>query len=382
MLYVVVEDLTSIYATNAIAVLLLLILFVCNFWRFQYKTYENKVLISMILLGFIASFDVVVSYLVDGKIGMTYKFLNHLSSSFIFTANMIGAFLWMLLIETHLRCEPSTRKKVLLAIPMVVGLITILVNLFAPCIYSLDENNVYHRENLYALMLAIDIFYIVYALIIFIINRVKGGLLKFFPIYLYIGPILIAIILETVIPGITLSWPCYAISIAGVLASLQNEVIYKDQLTGLYNRSYLNFLQKNVFKKENLHITGVMLDLDDFKHINDKYGHAKGDIALQQMAKILQEAVGDMGNVIRYAGDEFIVLINSHKQIIIDACLSEINNCINRFNESGIAEYKLSASMGYSIYNPKTQSVDDFMNNMDQDMYKNKNIYHNVNEGE
>lgn len=380
MLYVVVEDLTSIYATNAIAVLLLLILFICNFWRFQYKTYENKILIYMIILGFIASFDLVLSYLVDGKAGMTFRFLNHLTSSFIFVANMVGCFLWVLLIETHLRCEPSTRKKTILAIPMVIGLITILINLFVPCIYELDANNVYSRKPLYSMIFAIDILYMIYALIVFVINKVKGGLLKFFPIYLYIGPILLALILETLIPGITLSWPCYAISIAGVLASLQNEVIYKDQLTGLYNRSYLNFLQKNIFKKNNLHITGVMLDLDDFKHINDKYGHAKGDIALQQMAKILQEAVGDMGNVIRYAGDEFIVLINSHKQIIIDACLAEITNCINKFNESGIAEYKLSASMGYSIYNPKTQTVDDFMNNMDQNMYKNKNEYHHVEE--
>ena len=378
MLYVVLEDLTSVYATNSIAVILLLILFVCNFWRFQYKTYENKILIYMILLGFIASFDLVISYWVDGRPGMGFRFLNHVSSSFIFTANMLGCFLWILLIETHLRCEPSTRKKALLAIPMLIGLITILINLFVPCIYILDENNVYARKPLYSMIFAIDAFYMIYALVIFVINRVKGGLLKFFPIYLYIGPILLALILETVIPGITLAWPCYAISIAGVLASLQNEVIYKDTLTGLYNRSYLNFLQKNVFKKGNIHITGVMLDLDDFKHINDKYGHAVGDIALQQMARILQEAVGDMGNVIRYAGDEFIVLINSHKQIIIDACLSEINSCIKRFNDSEITEYKLSASMGYSIYNPKTQTVDDFMNNMDQDMYKNKNIYHNL----
>ena len=371
-------NIQSIYATNLIAVVLLLVLFNCNFWRFKYKTYENKVLISLIILGFLASVDVVVSYLIDGKPGMSYRFFGHVTNSFIFIANMVGAFLWMLLIETHLRCEPSTRKKALLAIPMVVGLITIVVNLFVPCIYILDDNNSYGRKPLYMMMFGIDIFYMVYALVYFVINKIKGGLLKFFPIYLYIGPILLALIMETLIPGLTLSWPCYAISIAGVLASLQNEVIYRDQLTGLYNRSYLNFLQKNVFKKESLHITGVMLDLDDFKHINDKYGHAVGDIALQQMAKILKEAVGDMGNVIRYAGDEFIVLINSHKQVVIDACLEEIQRCIDNFNESKIADYKLSASMGYSIYNSKKQTVDDFMNNIDQKMYENKKRYHNI----
>ena len=118
--------------------------------------------------------------------------------------------------------------------------------------------------------------------------------------------------------------------------------------------------------------------MNDFKHINDKYGHAKGDIALQQMATLLKEAIGDMGIVLRYAGDEFIIIINSHKQIIIDACIEEINKCIDRFNESNISEYKLSASMGYSIFKPKEQSVDDFMNVIDQKMYEEKKRYHNI----
>ncbi|MCR5307773.1 MAG: GGDEF domain-containing protein, partial [bacterium] len=195
---------------------------------------------------------------------------------------------------------------------------------------------------------------------------------------LYIGPIIVGMVLETMIPGLSISGPCLSISIAGVLASLQNETIYRDQLTGLYNRNYLNYLQKNMLSKESSHFTGVFLDMNDFKHINDEYGHAKGDIALQQMATLLKEAIGDMGIVLRYAGDEFIIIINSHKQIIIDACIEEINKCIDRFNESKISEYKLSASMGYSIFKPKEQSVDDFMNVIDQKMYEEKKRYHNI----
>ena len=371
-------NLQSIYSANFIAVVLLVVLFICNFWRFQYKTYENKLIIIIMLMALISSLVIVVTFVIEGHGGALLTFIAHITNSFIFVSNMVVAFLWMLLIEAHLKSEPKLNKKLLLSIPMIIGIIVMFVNIFVPCVYKLDGLNYYSRKPLYWLLFGIDVFYMIYAIILYIIVKVKGGVLKFFPIYLYIGPILAGIIIETLMPGIAISWPCVAISIAGVLASLQNEVIYKDQLTGLYNRSYLNFLQKNVFKKENLHITGVMLDLDDFKHINDKYGHAKGDIALQQMAKILQEAVGDMGNVIRYAGDEFIVLINSHKQVIIDACLYEINKYLDRFNNSGIAEYKLSASMGYSIFKPKEQSVDDFMNIIDQKMYEEKKKYHNI----
>ena len=372
-------DLLNVYTTNFIAVLLLVVLFICNFWRFQFKNYENKLLILMIIIGIISSSITVASYYVDGKQGDLYKFLNHLTSTYIFCANMACAFLWMLLIETHVKCEPNVRKKLLLSIPMIIGLIFMFVNLFAPCVYYINEENIYTRKALYHGIFAIDLFYIVYAVVICIISKIKGGILKFFPIYLYIGPILIGLIIETAIPGIALSWPCQAIAIAGVLASMQNETIYRDQLTGLYNRSYLNYLQKNLLTKGNCHITGVMIDMDNFKQINDTFGHAKGDLALQQMSKILKEAVGDMGNVIRYAGDEFIVLINTHKQVIVDACLDEIKRCIDKFNESKISEYILSASMGYSTYNPKKQTVDDFMNIIDQNMYEDKKMHHNTN---
>ena len=341
-------DLLNVYTTNFIAVLLLVVLFICNFWRFQYKNYENKILILMIIIGIISSCITVASYYVDTKPGDLYKFLNHVTSTYIFCANMACAFLWMLLIETHVKCEPSLRKKLLLSIPMIIGIIFMFVNLFAPCVYYIDENNVYSRRFLYHGIFVIDVFYIVYAIVICILSKVRGGILKFFPIYLYIGPILLGLILETIIPGIAISWPCQAIAIAGVLASMQNEIIYRDQLTGLYNRSYLNYLQKNMLAKGNCHITGVMIDMDNFKHINDTFGHAKGDIALQQMAKILKEAVGDMGNVIRYAGDEFIVIINTQNDELLKRLVDNIYTIFDNFNKLGKEKYQLSIALGYS----------------------------------
>ena len=111
------------------------------------------------MIGIASCCIVMVSFYVDGKEGALYKFLNHVTSTYIFCANMVSAFLWMLLIESHIKCEPSTRKKVLLAIPMIIGLIIIFVNIFAPCIYYLDENNTYSRRPLYWALFAIDAFY-------------------------------------------------------------------------------------------------------------------------------------------------------------------------------------------------------------------------------
>ena len=372
-------NLQCIYATSFIAVVLLIVLFICNFWRFQYKTYENKMIMLIVIMTFISCSVVVVTYVVEGHGGALINFIAHMTTSFICIANMVIAYMWMLLIESHLKSEPKLKKKIILAIPMIIGIIIIAVNIFVPCVYKLDELNYYSRKPFYWVLFAIDLLYILYAIAIYIILKVRGGILKFFPIYLYIGPVLAGIIIETLVPGIAVSWPCLAISIAGVLASLQNEMLYRDQLTGLYNRNYLNFLQKNLLSKDSSHFTGVMLDMNDFKMINDEFGHAVGDRALQQMAEILKESIGDMGIVLRYAGDEFIVLINSHKQIIIDACINEIKDNLKKFNESNNEKYTLGASMGYSLYKPKEHSVDDFINYIDQRMYEDKKKYHNIN---
>ena len=68
-------------------------------------------------------------------------------------------------------------------------------------------------------------------------------------------------------------------SVAGVLTALKNEIIFLDGLTGLHNRMYLEFLQKQAYKKKNVWVSGIMIDLNGFKQINDLYGHSEGDAA-------------------------------------------------------------------------------------------------------
>ncbi len=105
---------------------------------------------------------------------------------------------------------------------------------------------------------------------------------------------------------------------AELLSSLQNigkdpsRLIFEDELTGLPNRRFLlNYLQQKVkwdaLKEHPLSL--LMMDLDHFKQINDVHGHLCGDQALAQVARLLKEVAGDEGVPIRYAGDEFMVLM-------------------------------------------------------------------------
>ncbi len=91
------------------------------------------------------------------------------------------------------------------------------------------------------------------------------------------------------------------------------ELSIKDELTGLYNRRYFaNEVIPHAFQCMCRHSTNficLMLDLDDFKQINDKYGHQFGDLVLREFAEILIEGVRNLDVVSRYGGEEFIIIL-------------------------------------------------------------------------
>ncbi len=92
-----------------------------------------------------------------------------------------------------------------------------------------------------------------------------------------------------------------------------------DDLTGLYNRHYvLDRLEKEIERalREGSGFSVIMFDLDNFKKINDKYGHLKGDEVLRKVAQILKRHFRSYDVVSRFGGDEFLVLVLSDKNDI------------------------------------------------------------------
>ena len=92
------------------------------------------------------------------------------------------------------------------------------------------------------------------------------------------------------------------------------EQAFKDGLTGLANPRALQFQVARELgraRRTSAQFSLVLLDLDDFKIINDEYGHLAGDRALQEVAKVLRQTTRPYDTCIRYGGDEFVVLLSS-----------------------------------------------------------------------
>jgi diguanylate cyclase (GGDEF)-like protein len=162
------------------------------------------------------------------------------------------------------------------------------------------------------------------------------------------------------------------IAIKNVL--LMNELkkaLRMDKLTNIYNRRHFEELMENMIKDGERGLKNfclVMIDLDDFKLINDNYGHKLGDEALQFFARILLESASEGDIVARYAGDEFILVVNNMSKEEVWSRISHIRRRISEFSKP---EIKLAFSAGICEYEVG-YDLDRLVTVADTDMYRDK----------
>lgn len=157
---------------------------------------------------------------------------------------------------------------------------------------------------------------------------------------------------------------------------LQKQAV-RDPLTGLYNRRYFNTtLEEEVERcKRYGHALGfVMMDLNRFKVINDRYSHITGDQVLVEFSELLQENVRESDTVVRYGGDEFLIMFPETG--------GEAQNTVNRLKakiekwnqESDLVDFPVTAAIGTAHWYPeKGGDVQEAIRRADRLLYKEKN---------
>lgn len=148
----------------------------------------------------------------------------------------------------------------------------------------------------------------------------------------------------------------------------KNEYLYKDELTSLGNN---RALAKNMLKASDG--LGMFFDLDNFKKINDTYGHLMGDQMIIVFGDCLQKVANDFGNIVVYRlyGDEFFVFCEGYENSIASEFSTLVHTDFKTNKEVSSLDIKIEASMGYSIYQASAD-VDDFIKCADYAMYENK----------
>lgn len=127
-------------------------------------------------------------------------------------------------------------------------------------------------------------------------------------------------------------------------------------------------------KKNHIPVSLLYIDLDNFKPINDQYGHAEGDEALKAFSNILRESFRDTDVIARIGGDEFAVLLGNCTLLDCQINLDRLNTTIETYNATANIKYEIKFSAGIAQYEPsKHLSLDDLLKDADFMMYKHKN---------
>ncbi len=339
---------------------------------------EFQVFSTMSVLAMVACFVDFLSFYADGKPGVAWKVVNMLSNTYCFMANPLFISSWCLFEDLKLYHSRKRIKKIYTYafIPAIVLGFIALINIFVPIIFTIDDANVYSRLPFSYAYYVVDFCYVLFGLYILRRYEDRYGKVRFFPMFLMVGPIFLGCFLQVIFYGISLIWVSMAVGLTSIYMSLQNEFSYLDKLTGLYNRAYLDYYLDMASKDANKKLGGIMIDVDYFKKINDTYGHSAGDEALVDVARIINFAKADKTVATRFAGDEFILLLRDTNDKAMQRIIDNIREEVKLFNETEGREYKLSLSLGYAIYNPEKETLDDFLKHMDDNMYKEKETKH------
>lgn len=368
----------SVLTANIISILLIGTLYLANRQKAEYDRDMRLLQQMMVTIGIASISDCCVYYLA-GSSNIVIKVLVFLSGSGLFLGNVMIGYLWAKFIMVHMNIPFSDIRRNIYRTIGLISIVLLVINIFYPLVFSVSDGR-YQRGFAYITFLIFAAFYILDSLYLYVKRVKKNGSLKLFPVHIFLIPVILGVVIQAFFVEIAITWTSIAISVAGIMTALKNEIIFIDCLTGLYNREYLEFLHKRACNKKDCWVSGIMIDLNGFKQINDNYGHAEGDLALCIVADLLLKSFSEYGVVTRYAGDEFVIMLNTTDDQLIQKIIKSAKKNFVTENEKNDKLYQLSASMGYAITNLSNETIDDFMNRIDEQMYQDKMKYYEHND--
>lgn len=266
------------------------------------------------------------------------------------------------------------QNNILFLSPIIVNSFLVLFSPFFKLIFYINKYNVYTRGILFFIPFVISYFYLICGFFIICKNRKKLYRIEFLPLIMFgIFPTL-ATLVQLLFYGPLLMWSSISFSLIILYLYMQQQMIHIDYLTGAWTREKLySFLNNKSNQKKCKSFAVVLIDLDDFKKINDTYGHSEGDKALINLVSITKNIIGIDASITRYGGDEFILILNVCSPKEVETIISKINSSLIEYSNHLNLPYTINFSYGYEFYSLETEiNITECINQADKLMYKHK----------
>lgn len=371
-----VINLQAVYVTDLVGIAILVVILATKGWNLPARKDESRILLALLLVSILNCIADIYVFACDGIPGLKFYYILLIGNTYLYLYNLIVGIGIIYLIIRHIDHKAKGWHIILFWFLVITEATLLGINLFSPIVFSLDGNNAYHRGPYYFVFIIVGFFLIFYGYAYYLINKFRNPSLRYFPVIGFLTPILLGNAIQMQIYGISLLPISFTVAFAAIAIALQNECIYIDKLTGVYNRYELDKVLKKGIIRRNSRIAAMMLDLNDFKSINDNYSHEEGDEALVAFANVLSETIGSDGIVVRFAGDEFIVLLPKFKGDDLSDYRDRINANLEKYNSTSGKPYNLSAAIGGRIFDSKKDDLGNLVSQIDALMYSDKKAYY------
>lgn len=263
-------------------------------------------------------------------------------------------------------------------VPFAFSLILVFLNPFIHDLYTIDTSNSYHTGTLFILNAAICYSYILVSLFIPFVNRKRIESRRFWTIFLFSIPPVIGSVIQLKVGGIDLIWAGAVLSILMIYLNLLSDTMNMDYLTNVYNRMQADqYISAKISKSlPGKTFSGIMIDIDKFKEINDKFGHYAGDEALKITAKLIKKCIGSKNFIARFGGDEFIVILETDDMDTVRRIADNIIQTFDKYNKTANSLFELKLSLGFDVYDyDRKMTKYQFIKHIDHLMYAKKRVH-------
>lgn len=288
---------------------------------------------------------------------------------------------WLIYTLNKIGKTPNRSQSVLIHLPLVLFTLVAVVNPFSRFLFSINEQNLYTRGPGVFLHWIISWSYLLYAagMTVTALRKNANAVVRteLMPLLYFLVLPIIGCATQMIFYGVTSVQAGITLSIVLVSLKMQENKILSDELTGINNRKALNYyIDSLVSKGTATDMMVMMIDVNQFKKINDSFGHAVGDMALCDTADVLRRVCRKTAShlfLCRFGGDEFVIVGKNMNNTEMEGVISTIRKEAASFDPDHAKPYTLEFSIGSVIGN--LEQVSDFdrcMRLADEVMYADK----------
>jgi diguanylate cyclase (GGDEF)-like protein len=343
------------------------------------RSAEQKLFnLVLLLTAMTVVFDAAQWYF-DGRAGM--RGATVAAGYLYYASNTAVPFAWFAYCDYKIIGSASglRRRMRFATVPAVLLAALLATNAWTHFVFGFDARNHYFRGGLFLLYTVLSY---LPALATFFMAIMRYGTartkaerkeLRFFLTFMVFPTI--GYLVQLFFYGLPLIWIGTTLALFLIYTNVQNGRIYEDELTGLSNRRRIvrEFSRRIDDLDAQERIYAVMIDADDFKIINDRFGHAVGDHLLINAARMLERLCQQNGDfVARMGGDEFLILATRRADEVF-LLPEEIREAVSFYRAGANAEVALSFSCGVGEYGKDgAHTLDALLSAADSAMYRNK----------